>query len=340
MTALTEYQRLECQGLWRATEGEQRREVIVAFGDATLILRESPSERALTHWSLPAVLRLNPGRMPALFAPAEESGEELEIDDETMIAAIGKVHAIIAGRQPHPGRLRGALLTAFAVAILAGALLWLPRALINHTANVLPTAARQEIGRAILADLERLTGSPCSAPDGRVALDNLGARLLGPAGGQLMVLPDGVKTALHLPGNLILLGRPLVEGHDNPEIAAGYVLAERVRSEIADPVPPALRYAGLRATFRLLTTGEIDGAAFRGYGEKLLAAPAMPVDDALLLKEFQAAGVGSSAYAYALDKTGEATLGLIEADPFAAAPPADPILKDADWVALQGICSG
>ncbi|MCX8509970.1 MAG: hypothetical protein ORN49_14025, partial [Rhodobacteraceae bacterium] len=92
MTALTQYQRLECPGLWRETPKDQRREVIVTFGDATLILKESPSERALTHWSLPAVIRSNPGQMPALFIPGPDSGEELELDDETMIAAISKVH--------------------------------------------------------------------------------------------------------------------------------------------------------------------------------------------------------------------------------------------------------
>ena len=79
MTALSEYQRLECQGLWRETSDLQRREVIVTFGDASLIFKETPSERALAHWSLPAVVRVNPGRMPALFSPDPASGEELEI---------------------------------------------------------------------------------------------------------------------------------------------------------------------------------------------------------------------------------------------------------------------
>jgi hypothetical protein len=339
MTALSEYQRLECLGLWRETPQSQRRDVIVSFGDASLIIRESPSERALSHWSLPAVRRLNPGRMPALFAPGPETQEELELDDESMIAAIAKVHAIIARRQPHPGRLRGALLASVAATILGAALIWLPGALKQHTAKVLPTATRAEMGQAVLADLTRLTGSPCSAPEGAAVLDELSARLLG-SGGRIVVLPEGLDRAIHLPGRIVAVGRRLVEQEENPEVMTGFVLAERTRAEARDPVPDALRYAGLGATFQLLTRGEVPVDAFHGYGEALLNEPPRPVGDAALIARFAAAGVGSSAYAYALDPSGESTLALIEADPFAKAPPPEPLLEDTDWVALQGICGG
>ena len=80
MTALQEYQRLESTGLWRATPEDQRREVVVSFGDATLVIADPRGGHALTHWSLPAVVRLNPARRPALYAPAADAGEELEID--------------------------------------------------------------------------------------------------------------------------------------------------------------------------------------------------------------------------------------------------------------------
>lgn len=339
MTALREYQRLECPGLWRETPDAQRREVIVTFGDATIVLRESPSERALTHWSLPALVRLNPGRMPALFAPGPDAGEELEIDDETMIAAISKVHAIIAARRPHPGRLRGALLLGAAGVMLAGLLLWLPGALIAHTARVLPATTRAGVGQAILTDLQRLTGQPCAAPEAEGALGALSGRLLGGAG-RVFVLPEGLKGGLHVPGNAIAIGRTLIENYDTPEVAAGFVLAERQRAAATDPLPAALRYAGLRAVFHILTTGEVPAEAFRGYGETLLKADPAPVDSAALIKRFAEAGVGSSAYAYALDPSGETTLPLIEADPFAQTPPPQPLLADTDWVALQGICAG
>ncbi len=336
MTALNQYQRLECPGLWRETPEAQRREVIVTFGDATLILRESPSERALTHWSLPAVIRANPDQMPALFIPGPDSREELELDDETMIAALSKVHTIIAARRPRPGRLRGVLLLSVALATAAVALLWLPGAMITHTASVLPETTRNEVGRAILEDLKRLTGTPCDDPDGLEVLKNLGNHLGTSA---LTVVPEGLKTTLHLPGGIIAIGRPLIEDHESPEVVAGFILAERLRAERSNPLREALAYAGLRATFGLLTSGQVPAQAFHGYGEQILTAAPAAVPDPALLELFEKTGVGAADYAHALDGSGNTTRDLIAADPYASKKPPVPLLNDTDWVALQGICS-
>ena len=94
MTALTQFQRLEATGVWRPNPSERLRDVIVSFGDATLILRDPRSEEPLSHWSLPAVTRLNPGQMPAIFAPGDaEQDEVVEIDDTLMVQAIERVHS-------------------------------------------------------------------------------------------------------------------------------------------------------------------------------------------------------------------------------------------------------
>lgn len=59
----------------------------------------------------------------------------------------------------------------------------------------------------------------------------------------------------------------------------------------------------------------------------------------VLIARFRTAGVSSSPYAYAQDATGEATLSLIEADPYPQG--SDRLLMpDQDWVALQEICAG
>ncbi len=339
MTALQEYQRLECTGLWRDRPDGQRREVIVAFGDATLVISEARSARALTHWSLPAVVRLNPGELPARFSPDPDAEEELELDDEAMIAAVSKVHTLIEARRPHPGRLRTVLLRLALAGVLGAVVFWMPNALITHTAAALPFAKRQAIGRAALADLTRLTGLPCAAPEGQEALARLHDRLLGPAG-EIHILPDGLKRSAVLPGGIVLLSRALVEDQDVPEVAAGEVLAADLRLAAGDPMIAILRHAGLRATFRLLTTGDLPGAALDGYGEVLLSSATPPVADKALLDRFGAAGVPSGPYAYSRDPTGESVLGLIEADPYRAAAPDRPVLTDADWVALQGICRG
>jgi hypothetical protein len=47
------------------------------------------------------------------------------------------------------------------------------------------------------------------------------------------VLGDGLTTATHLPGGTILVSHQLVENYETPEVAAGYILAERVAARRA-----------------------------------------------------------------------------------------------------------
>lgn len=339
MTAVTRYRKLEARGLWRDLPDGQRREVVVNLGDQTLILTDPRSDTPLSHWSLPAVLRHNPGETPAIYLPGEGSAETLEIDDTDMIAALETVHAAILRAQPRPGRLRGVMLVGALAAIAAVFLFWVPDALVRHTASVLPPATREDIGRQELADLTRIAGAPCAAAAGRAALDRLALRLFGPANTpRLVVLREGITGAVPMPGNRIVLPEALLVVPDGPEVAAGHALAAHLRAGARDPVVDLLRHAGPVATLRLFTTGVLPQGALTGYAESLLQAAPDPVPDEALLAAFAAAQVPSSPYAYALDQTGETTLGLIEADPMAGST-APPLLPDADWISLQDICT-
>ena len=337
MTALTKYAKLECLGIWRETPAAQRRDVVVNVGDASLILSDPRTEAALSHWSLPAVRRLNPGERPALFTPTAEEGETLELDDAEMIDALETVQRALAAARPHPGRLRGLVTLALIAGVVGAAVFWLPDALTRHTASVLPTATREAIGTAALNDLARLTGAPCADPSGQRALARFATTVFGANPPRLAVVPDGNTPALALPGRLVVMHRSLFEDFDGPEIAAGHALAAQLGTRQADPMLPLLDHAGLRATFGLLTSGELNAGAVAGYGEVLLRQPRPAVDEAALLAAFQGAGIPSSPYAYALDPSGETVLGLIEADPFPGG--AAPALPDAEWIALRAICA-
>lgn len=338
-TALRRYQKLESRGLWRESETAQRREVVVNLGEASIVMSDPRSGVAITHWSLPALERLNAGQTPAVWRPGPDAQETLEIDDPDMIAALETVAVSIARARPRPGRLRQAgtiLALCGALALLIG---WMPGAVMRRTADMLPAVTRQEIGLMVLDDLARLTGPPCGAPTGKAALDRLALRLFGPENTpSLTVVREGLTDTLHLPGNRIVLPEALLVVPDGPEVAAGHLLAERLRSTALDPVLPVLDHAGLGATLRLLATGTLDPAAVAGMAEGLLAAPRATVADETLLAAFRAAEVPSSPYAYALDPSGETTLPLIEGDPFPKGPPR-PVLPDEDWVRLQDICS-
>ncbi|WP_212525445.1 hypothetical protein [Actibacterium sp. MT2.3-13A] len=334
MTALKQFERLESPGLWRESPQAQRRDVILTFGDASLVIADSQA-RPLTHWSLAALSRLNPGALPALYSPDPDSGETLELDDALMIEAIETVRAAISRARPHRGRLRLLALGGSLAAVLSLGLFWMPGALVRHTAAVVPAPARAEIGAALLAQITRVSGPPCREAGGRQALARLSARL--PGRGRTVVLPAGIAQAAHLPGGLVLLNRALVEDYDGPEVAAGFILAERARAAEADPLQSLLRAVGLRATLRLLTTGALPDSALRAYAEELPGAPPRPLTDETLLARFAEAGVPSSPYAYALDISGETVLPLIEADPMRGRTQ-EPVLGDGDWVRLQGIC--
>lgn len=339
-TALNKYQKLECSGLWRENAKGQRREVVANLGATSLILSDPKREDALAHWSLPAVKRLNPGEMPALFAPGTtDEGETLEVDDSDMIAALETVHAAIRAARPHPGRLRNSLLGIVAVGIMAIGIFWLPDALVQHTASFLPRTTRQDIGHQALADLTRLTGQPCAARSGQAALKKLSSRLFGPDSGvELVVLRTGLAQARSLPGRLVAIPEMLLAEQDGPEAAAGFALSARISAEVFDPMLPLLQHAGIGATFRLLTTGALPSEAVLGFAETLISSPPPMPSDAILLSRFEAAGLATTPYAYARDPSGDSTRNLIEADPFSnVIPPA--LLPDGDWVSLQDICT-
>ncbi|APZ51763.1 hypothetical protein [Salipiger abyssi] len=341
MTALKQYERLEASGLWRPEPGAQRREVIVSLGDASLTISEF-SGRALAHWSLPAVRRANKGQRPAIYHPDGDPGETLELaeDETTMIEAIERLLRAIDRRRPRPGKLRLYLIGGVATVLLAGALFWLPGALLKHTERVVPTVKREEIGTALLARITRVAGQPCMTEEARQPLRHLALRMLGETRqDDLVVLPGGVRETAHLPGGLILMNRALIEDHEDPDIAAGYILAEALRARRADPLADLLEHAGLWSSLRLLTTGSLPDGALDSYAETLLTRDAAPLPTDALLRAFGTAQLRSSPYAFARDMTGESTLALIEADPYAGEG-SRLVLSDADWVRLQSICGG
>ena len=333
MTALNKYQRLECSGLWRAGPTAQRRDVTVAFREATLVLADPRSEQPLSHWSLPAVQRMNPGGSPALYSPDAGASELLELDDPDMIAALGTVQGVLERRRPHPGRLRNWVILGVLASVTALGVFWLPGAMSRHAALVLPQTTRTAIGQAALLDLLRLTGSPCAAPLGRKAETALAARLASAGVRQIVVVRDGVVQALALPGGIVVLNHALVEQAQDAETAASFALAEALRTQTADPMVKLLGFAGPLATARLMATGRLPQGVLDGYAEVLLAQSPPPIGPSLLGPAFKAQNLSLHAYAAALQDS-----ALDAADPFPGGSP-QPILADRDWVSLQAICA-
>ena len=337
MTALTKYARLEATALWRPTPDDQRREVIVSVGDATLVITDL-KDQALTHWSLAAVERANPGQSPAIFHPNGDPGETVELPEAEaeMIEAIETLRRAIEKSRPKPGRLRWTGLVLSALAVLWLALVWLPGAAQDHTVSVVPQVKRDALGAALLSRIERVSGASCADPAGLAALALFSNRL---EAGPIAVLPAMTRDSLHLPGNLIVLNHAVLEDHEDPDIAAGFIVTELTLRDVSDPLRDMLQVVGLRENFRLLTTGQISDAALDAYAEHLMTSPASAPDTAAQLARFAHAKLRSTPYAYARDITGETTLNLIEGDPMAGKL-TEPLISDANWLRLQAICGG
>ncbi|MEP2139326.1 MAG: hypothetical protein ABJI41_07435, partial [Erythrobacter sp.] len=132
MTVLEKYQRLEAEAIWRPETDAQRRDVVISIGKATLTIGDA-NGTALTHWSLPAIVRLNPGEVPALYAPGTDAPETIELNDPEMIGAIEQVLRAVRGNGKTPSRLRSALSGLVALAAVGALVFWGPGAITRYT---------------------------------------------------------------------------------------------------------------------------------------------------------------------------------------------------------------
>jgi hypothetical protein len=334
VTVLAKYQRLESEGVWRADDDAQRRDIFVAIGDATLTLTDL-NEVALTHWSLPAIRRQNPGTRPAIYAPGDDTPETLEIADDEMIDAVEKVLRAVRRQGRHPGRLRTLIFSGIGAAILGLGVFWLPGALSKYASSIIPEATRDSIGARLTSDIERLTGAHCEQPTARAALDRLTERLFPGDSLTVLILPSALETTQHLPGGTLLVSHKLVEDFETVDVLAGFLLAENLRRVENDPFERLLKDAGLGAAFGLLTTGDMSGDDLRAHAERLIVANRATLDSRALANQFILTEVKPNAYLTAVSPAAETVEILANAG---AQIPTSPLLTDSEWIALQQIC--
>ena len=339
MTALEKYTRLEAEGLWRQNSDSQHLNVIVSVGQATLTITDT-QDRALAHWSLAAVARKNPGRFPAVFYPDGDPDEHLELseNESEMVEAIDRLQRVIEKRRPRPGQLRVLITLSILFAIIALAIFWLPQSVKSYALRVVPEIKQKEIGLELLSYISEYTGKPCTSAFTNNALTLIGENAINGVG-TLYVMPTGLNRTAHLPGNLLLISRELVEDYEDPDVLAGFIIAEQLRYEEGEIFTDVLNFAGTFATFRLLTTGRIPPEALRAYSRDVLVKPQASVEFTTLIKRFHDKNLRLTPYAYALDMTGEKTFSLIEADGLAGIDFV-PSLPDRIWIQLQNICGG
>jgi hypothetical protein len=334
MTALEQYERLESTGLWKETADDQRREVIVSFGDASLVLSDH-NENPLTHWSLAAVRKTGKNGSAVVFAPDGDTEEELEISDETMLRAIETIRARLRRGQPKPGRVRWIIGGGFAAIITALILFWFPAAIARYAASIVPDAVASQIGQRALTHVEAFSGSACSSPLGDEALRLLENRLIGTPSNRIFVTDMGARLSSHLPGGIILINRKLVETYSEPEVAAGYILMERAIEDEHPPMLDLFSSIGTRNVVRFLTAGTISDKALHSYAEARVTGGSVAPTQENLLALFEISALGTAAFARTLDDNTQAEALIAGAVP---ANDQRPLMRDREWLALQAIC--
>lgn len=333
VTALDQYIRLEATGRWRETPGADWREVLVSFGNASLVLSDF-NEHPLTHWSLAAVERIDPGGDLATYAPDPNSGELLEVRDGQMIEAIAATVAIARINETPKQRRWWPVLIGGAVAtmvfVIAG--VWGPN-LLRQRALALVS---QEQAELISGDVRDALGQPaCRMPGGTTAMAILESRL----GTDVSVMPWDRPRLAVLPDGTVLLSRTIVEGAASAEELAGWVALGRVTEKIASPLVRWIETRTLREVLGFLGTGEIterdiDWMAATLREGRLTVSLQLVADtvDALQGVEVNPAPF-QMAVAPLVPANERAGVTAVE-----AAAGATLIDKDRDWVALQNIC--
>lgn len=336
MTALKKYARLESLALWRPNPAAQRREVVVAIGKSTLIIRDPKRDAALSHWSLAALGRRDTAD-GAVFHPETDPGETLELppSEAEMIAAIETLRQSVLRRRVVPGRVRWLAAVLFAAGLIALLAIWLPGALRGHALTVIPDVKRAELDDAIIARLTRVSGPVCTGPDTETALARLAARTGVSA---VKIVPEGPAGALLLPGGTVLLNRRLVEDTEDPHVTAGHILVTQALGSATAVLDALLRHAGMRGTATMLATGRVPDRYIDSFLQDRLSAPAPAPDPEALLARFEALRLPSSPYGQSLEPSQPGRAHLIDGDPMAGEP-SEALMLDADWIRLQAICA-
>lgn len=331
MTAIKEFERLEALGLWRETAHAQRKEVVISFGDTTLVLSDI-NNRPLTHWSMAAIEHGGSGENGTIFTVDETGEETLEIEDPTMIAAIGKIRASIDARRPHPGRLRWFLGAFVLIAFLGFSLFWLPNALTRYAAGIVPDSKAVDIGEALLKSIRKTTGSACSTPSGERALRRLEDRAIGAPSNRIRIIAMGSRPSLHLPGGNILLNHRLATQTDDASLLAGYAIMERAAQDETPPLLTFFKSLGVRKTLGFLGTGNIQHEDIETFADQRLFGPLVTPSAGTMLELFDVAKIPRGDFAAHAKRPDLLKTPDLEPEQY------DPILGDNDWISLQEIC--
>ncbi|MEM7523277.1 MAG: M48 family metallopeptidase [Pseudomonadota bacterium] len=371
MTALAQYVRLEAPGIYFDGETARPREVVLKFGDASLIIL-AMDDMPIGHWSLSGLREIGEAAGAVTLSPGFDDDERLTIEDEDMIAAIREVCADLRQARPETSRRwrKTILWTGGAVASVYLILFHIIPALSDQLAHLLPPEAEVALGENMIEQVAPIfakDGEPrfCSTPGGDKALAKMVERLIGGASLyvplRVHVLDHNTENAFAFPGGQIVLFRGLLKKADGPEMVAGVLAHEIGHVAARDPTRLAIRAAGsagllglilgdftgatgavalsealIRSSYRRQAEAEADDFAAAILAERGL--PTTPLADFFLkLRDRSGEPTGLLSHLSTHPDLGMRARAMVASDRIGEGA-FDPVLSDQDWVALKGIC--
>ena len=331
MTAIKKYQRLESMGLWRQHDNPQRIEVVVSFGDATLLLTDLQN-RPLTHWSLAAIEQVQKTKDGVIFSADPSASETLQIDDPLMIDAINQIRRSIDSTRAHPGQLRRFLGWGIWILVFIVLAFLMPGIIKRHAAQIMPEITAKAVGKDIQTAIVQTTGPICTSPAVKRILSKLNLRLKGPQDSRILLARLGMRNAISLPGGVMMINQELLRNSDDPAVLAGYILARRASQQDISDKQRMFGALSLIQALRFFATGAIEPSALQDYANTLLLHDVEPPDPTTLNLLFAIAEVPITPYAQHSNINLNSTAG--------DDPSLPPILSPRQMQLLQGTCLG
>ncbi|OAF17685.1 M48 family metallopeptidase [Bradyrhizobium neotropicale] len=346
----------------------RRRKVALTFGDALEILEEGEAQdqQTISRWAYADIRRADsPAGLLRLACTSAAPLARLEIRDASVAA---ELTARCTRLDEHQTTRRGTIKIvgwslAAAVSIVCVVLFGVPLAA-DRLAPLVPKPIERRIGDAAEVQMKTIFGrGACDDPAGQAAFAKLVNRLRDVAGLDesmtAAVLPTGVPNAFALPGGKVFMLKGLLDKAQSPDEVAGILAHELGHLRHHDNMRGLIYNGGTSFLIGLLF-GDVTGSsavifASRSVVEASYSREAETGADTFAIETMHALGRSPKPAAELMfritGKEGGSGFTILSSHPLtedrlarmtkedrpASGPP---LLTDAEWHALKGICGG
>lgn len=260
MTALDKYIRLETIGRWRENPESGTKEVIVSFGNSTLVLSDL-EDNPITHWALAATRLYSDEGARIIYTPDTEAYETLVIEDREMVEAIEQVSRATA-LAPKKQFNWTYLIILIVVLFLSLVAYFLPTMLRNQAVNMTSIDSARQISMIMV---DKLDLQVCHDPRADNVMNSLAPSL---SRDTRMVITSSDINAAVLPGNVILMSDKVLQSYPNAETLVDWV--NTVLDNQSGLVENLFDNASLADTFQYITSGVLPEDYLTRFGKDII----------------------------------------------------------------------